>query len=232
MSINNVLTIIPAKGGSTRFKRKNIARINGKPLIAYTIENAQKTNFCKKIVVSTEDDEIAKVAISYNAEVPFIRPIELAKDPATVSDVCLHALQKIDPDGITFKTLIVLLPTAPLCSSEDIVNAYDCFLKKNGKFLISVTSFHTPPYNALRYSDDSEYLISCFPDTKYRHTKSTECPKALRSNGAIVIVNINDFKKNRSLWGNPMLGYEMPPERSIDIDTKFDFEIASFLMKN
>ncbi|MCD4676461.1 MAG: acylneuraminate cytidylyltransferase family protein [Desulfobacula sp.] len=232
MSINNVLTIIPAKGGSTRLKRKNIAKINGKPLIAYPIENAKKIGFCNKIVVSTEDEEIAKVALSYGAEVPFIRPLELAKDPATISDVCLHALENVDPEQKLYKTLIVLLPIAPLCTLEDIVEAYNYFIKKKGKFLFSVTSFDAPPYNALQYSQDGESLISCFPESEFCHTKSTECPKALRSNGAIVIVDITAFKENKSLWGNPLLGYEMPSERSIDIDTKFDFELAKFLMDN
>ncbi|MCK4784485.1 MAG: acylneuraminate cytidylyltransferase family protein [Desulfobacteraceae bacterium] len=226
------LCLIPAKGGSTRLKRKNIAEIEGKPLIAYPIENAKKTGLCGRIIVSTEDDEIAKISRKYGAEVPFIRPLELAKDPATISDVCLHALEALDPEGNIYKTLVVLLPTAPLCTHKDIINAFKIFNEKKGQFLLSVTAFDSPPYNALRYNDDGESLISCFPESEFRYTKSTECPKALRSNGAIVIVSISAFKKNRSFWGKPLLAYEMPPERSIDIDTKFELELARFFMQD
>lgn len=225
-----VLIIIPAKGGSTRFKRKNIADLYGKPLIAYPIENAVKSGLSGKIIVSTEDNEIASIARKYGAEVPFVRPMELVRDPATVSDVCLHALDNVDPSGEHYKTLIILLPTAPLTTCEDIKKAYNIFLEKKGKFLISVTECESPPYNALRYDQDKESLISCFPESEFRHTKSTECPKSLHSNGAIVIVDIASFKKKGSLWGNPILGYEMPRDRSIDIDTKFDLELAKFFM--
>jgi CMP-N-acetylneuraminic acid synthetase len=231
MGSNGVLTIIPAKGGSTRLKRKNIAEIDGKPLIAYPIENAKRSGLCERVIVSTEDREIAEIARKYGAEVPFIRPIELARDPATVSDVCLHALEKMDSDGNIFKTLIILLPTAPLCTHVDIIKAFNYFCVKRGHFLFSVTEFESPPYNALRFDEDGETLVSCFPESEFRHTKSTECPKALRSNGAIVIVDIDAFKINGSFWGVPLLAYEMPPERSIDIDTTFDLELARYFMQ-
>jgi CMP-N-acetylneuraminic acid synthetase len=230
MGNNGIIAIIPAKGGSTRLKRKNIAEICGQPLISYQIDNAKNSAICDKIIVSTEDDEIASVARKYGADTPFLRPLELARDPATVSDVCLHALDQIDPQGESYDTLLVLLPTAPLCSHEDIINAHHVFTKNKALFLMSVTESDSPPFNALRYHQDGKSLISCFPDSEFRHTKSTECPKTFHSNGAIVIVNIPAFKKNGSLWGNPILAYEMPPGRSIDIDTKFDLELARFHM--
>ena len=231
MSSKGILAIIPAKGGSTRLRRKNIAGIAGKPLIAYPIENAKKSGLCDKIVVSTEDIKIAEVARKYGAEVPFMRPLELARDPATVSDVCLHALEKIKKKGAVYRTLIILLPTAPLCNKEDIAEALDIFDKNNGRFLLSVTEFDSPPYNALRLDEDGKTLISCFPESKFQYTKSTECPMAFKSNGAIAIVNISAFKRNRSIWGSPMLAYQMPPERSIDIDNEFELKIARFLIE-
>jgi len=231
MGSKGVLTIIPAKGGSARLKRKNIAEIAGKPLIAYPIENAKGSGLCERVIISTEDREIAEIALKYGAEVPFIRPIELARDPATVSDVCLHALDMIEKEGNDYETLVILLPTSPLCTQEDIAESFKIFNKNKGQFLMSVTEFDAPPYNALRFDKDGSSLISCFPESEFYHTKSTECPKTFKSNGAIVIVNISAFKKNRSIWGNPLLAYTMPPERSIDIDTEFELKIARFLMK-
>ena len=231
MNSKGVLAIIPAKGGSTRLRRKNIAVIAGKPLIAYAIENAKTIGLCERVIVSTEDFEIAEIARKYGAEVPFIRPVELARDPATVSDVCLHALEKIDREGTAYKTLIILLPTAPLCAKEDIVKALDIFNENNGRFLLSVTEFDSPPYNALRLDEDGQNMISCFPESELQHTKSTECPRTFKSNGAIAIVNISAFKKNRSIWGTPLLAYQMPPERSIDIDNEFELKIVRLLME-
>lgn len=231
MGSKGVLAIIPAKGGSTRLKRKNIAEIAGKPLIAYPIENAKRSGLCERVIVSTEDREIAEIARKYGAEVPFIRPIELARDPATISDVCLHALDRVDKEGAVYETLVILLPTSPLCMQEDITEAFNIFNKNRGQFLLSVTEFDAPPYNALCFDEDGSSLIPCFPESEFHHTKSTECPKTFKSNGAIAIVNISALKKNRSIWGNPLLAYTMPPERSIDIDTEFELKIARFLMK-
>ena len=227
---SEIIAIIPAKGGSTRLKRKNIASMCGKPLISYQITNAIKSNLCSRIIVSTEDEEIAKVAKECGAETPFLRPLELAVDPATVSDVCLHVLNEVDPEGEKYTTLLVLLPTAPLCSVDDIHNAHNIFINNPESFLMSVTESNTPPYNALMYDQEEKRLLPCFPDSELRHTKSTECPKTVHSNGAIVMVDISAFKENGSLWGSPILAYEMPSEKSIDIDTKFDFELAQFLI--
>ena len=116
-----------------------MAPVGQKPLIAYAIENAINSGLCDKIVVSTEDIEIAEVARKYGAEVPFMRPKELARDPATVSDVCLHALEQMDKGGTLYGTLIILLPTAPLCAKDDIMEAFSIFKQNNGTFLLSVT---------------------------------------------------------------------------------------------
>jgi len=231
MGTKGVLAIIPAKGGSIRLKKKNIMELVNKPLIAYPIENANRCGLFERVIVSTEDPEIAQIAKEYGAEVPFIRPGELARDPATISDVCLHALNSLDKEGKLYDTLVILLSTAPLCRQEDIAEAIDFFKTNNGKFLLSVTACDVPPYNALRLDVDGMSLISCFPESEFRHTKSTECPQTYKSNGAIAIVDISAFKSNRSIWGKPLLAYKIPPERSIDIDTEFDLKLARFLIK-
>ena len=228
---DRVLAIIPAKAGSTRLIRKNIKKILGKPLIAYAIENAVHAGICERICVSTEDDEIAQIAREYGAEVPFMRPVHLVRDPARVVDVCLHMLDELAKQGDVYNELMVLLPTSPLCETSDVEKAYKKFKEQNGKFLMSVTEFVHPPFNALQYDLDGEHLVSCFPESRYKHTKSTECPKAFHSNGAIVIANVEAFKKVKNFYTGDLLAYEMPAERSVDIDTEFDFDFACYLME-
>lgn len=227
-----MLTIIPAKGGSTRLKKKNIAILGGKALIAYPIENAIESGVCGRVCVSTENKEIARIACKYGAEVPFLRPYRLARDPARVVDVCLHALDVLDPQENWYDILIVLLPTAPLCKANDIIQALDTFEKKDGHLLMSVTECVKPPFNALRYDGNGEYLVSCFPDSEYSYAKSTECPRTFHSNGAITIVDVDYFRKEKTFFGEGLLAYEMPNERSVDIDTSLDLDFARYLMAN
>jgi CMP-N,N'-diacetyllegionaminic acid synthase len=227
----NVLAIIPAKAGSTRLIRKNIKKILGKPLIAYAIENAIHSGTCDRVCVSTEDEEIAKIAREYGAEVPFMRPAHLVRDPARVVDVCLHMLEELAKQGDVYDELMVLLPTSPLCETSDVENAYKKYKEQNGEFLMSVTEFDHPPFNALQYDVGGAHLVSCFPKSRYKHTKSTECPKAFHSNGAIVIVNVKAFMKVKTFYAANLLAYEMPAERSVDIDTEFDFDFACYLME-
>jgi CMP-N-acetylneuraminic acid synthetase len=230
MTKNRVLAIIPAKGGSTRLARKNIKFFLGKPLIAYAIENAINLGECERICVSTEDEEIAQIAREYGAEVPVMRPEHLVMDPATVVDVCLHLLGELEKKGEVYDELIILLPTSPLCEASDVKKAYEKFKERDGAFLMSVTEYEHPPFNALQYDIDGIYLRSCFPESEYKHTKSTECPKALHSNGAIVIVNVAAFKMAKTFYSDNLLAYEMPADRSVDIDTSFDFDFACYLM--
>ena len=126
---------------------------------------------------------------------------------------------------------LACLTGAPLCAKDDIMEAFSIFKQNNGTFLLSVTEFESPPFNALCLDDDGMSLISCFPESRFRHTKSTECPRTFKSNGAIAIVDIAAFRRNRSIWGSPMLAYQMPVERSIDIDSEFDLKVARLLVE-
>lgn len=228
----NTLCLIPAKGCSTRLPRKNMLPLGGKPLIAHSIQKALSAGIFKNVCVSTEDKEIAEQAKKYGAEVPFVRPEVLAHDPATIVDVVLHALDYYKSQEILFEQVCVLLPTAPFVTIADIKNAMNIFhANGNNSALLSVTNTEFPPYNAwlINEVEEGRMLSPCFPDSAYRHTKSTECPKTYRSNGAILIVDSQTLLKGKGYQSEGIMPYVMPSERSLDIDTELEYQFAVFL---
>ena len=146
--MNNTLCLIPAKGCSTRLPKKNLLPLGGVPLIGRTIQKAIASNCFKTICVSTEDEEIASVAKTYGAEVPFIRPDELSRDPSTIVDVMMHAIEYYKTKGEDYEKLCVLLPTAPFVTVDDIESAMVVFNNSHENVLLSVTNTEFPPYNA------------------------------------------------------------------------------------
>jgi len=234
--VKKSICLIPAKGASTRLPRKNVLPLNGRPMIAYAIKKAINSNIFHTICVSTEDEEIASVSRDYGAEVPFIRPTNLSKDPATIVDVMLHALDFYNKNDVHYHDMTVLLPTAPFVSVSDILEAHKVFDRSSGHALMSVTRTEYPPYNTWLISgsdtDEDNYLMPCFPESPYKHTKSTECPDTYRSNGAILIVETDDFQKMRGYQGGRITPYIMPPEKSLDIDTRYEYMFAKYLMES
>ena len=176
-----------------------------------------------RLILSTEDREVADIAESFGIEVPFLRPNELASDPAGVSDTALHAIEQLEALGEYYRTLVILLPTCPLRTAEDIRAAYQMFLQKNRPFLMSVSEFSHTPLAALQQSADGT-LDPFMP--QYFGRKSQEMPPAYRPNGAIHVLDVEAFKRERSYLANPLVGYVMPLERSIDIDTEEDLKAA------
>lgn len=221
------LCLIPAKGGSTRLRRKNILPLGGKPLIAWAIEAARQSGVIDRLVVSTEDEEIAAVARQWGAEVPFMRPPELARDPAGVVDVALHALEELRRQGEEYRNLVILLPTCPFRMAEDIRAACALFQEKGASFLMSVSRYEHTPFAALRL-DGGHLLTPYFP--QYIGRKSQEMPVAHRANGAIHVLDVAAFEAARSYYAQPLVGYEMPRERSVDIDTEHDLRLAESLL--
>ncbi|NOQ81336.1 MAG: NTP transferase domain-containing protein [Methylophaga sp.] len=229
--IVDTLCLIPAKGCSTRLPRKNMLPLGGEPLISRTIKKALKSGVFKTVCVSTEDQEIAEVAEKQGADVPFMRPEILSHDPATIVDVVLHALEYYQCQGEHFERVCVLLPTAPFVTISDINNAMDVFNERDGNALLSVTTTEFPPYNAwlINGTENESKLIPCFPESPYRATKSTECPEAYRSNGAILIVNSQAIQNYNGYQSGGIIPYIMPSIRSLDIDTELEYQFAVFL---
>jgi CMP-N-acetylneuraminic acid synthetase len=223
-----ILGLIPAKGSSTRLRTKNIRRLGGKTLLEWAVCALKKSGLTDRIIVSTEDKKVAKVARQAGAEIPFMRPAQLAKDPAGVSQVALHALEMLREQGDTYDILIITLPTCPFRSAQDICEAYSMFKKQNASFLMSVCRFPHTPFGAWEISKKN---IARPFFSKYAGIQSTRHPKAYRPNGAVHILNVEAFKKAGTYIGQPLFAYEMPEERSIDIDTEEDFSYAEFKIK-
>ena len=225
----SALCIIPAKGSSTRLKRKNLLEIQGKPLVTIAVEKVIESRIFDSVIVSTEDKEIAALSVSSGASVPFLRRPELSRDPSTILDVVLDVLDHLGPETTSFDSLCIVLPTSPLMTVEDIRAAHSLYLKEMSAAVMSICETDAPPFNAWLKSPTGD-LEPCFPDSAYQRTKSTECPTTYRSNGAIVICGVKALLKDRDYRNMRLVPYEMPKERSIDIDTFLDFKLAQILI--
>ena len=218
-----VLGLIPAKGGSTRLAKKNIRPLAGRSLLAWTADAARASGVIDRLVVSTEDEEVAEAARALGIDVPFRRPLELARDPAGVVHVALHALDTLEAAGERYDTLVTMLPTCPLRSAEDIRGAYDLFIERQRPFVLSVSEFEHTPFAALGPTPDDR-LEPYMP--QYFGRKSQEMPKAYRPNGAVHVLDVAAFRKAKTDLAQPLVGYVMPRARSFDIDTEDDLRAA------
>jgi CMP-N-acetylneuraminic acid synthetase len=223
-----LICFIPAKLSSTRLKEKNILKINGKELIYYPIKAAKETGlFGDNIFLSTESHKIKKIAIKYGAKVPYLRNKKLSHDPYGVSDVLLEFFEK-QPEYKSFDIVVILLPTFPMILSNDIKEALTLFIKGKFKTLMSVTEMH---HNTLRSVYVRDYkIVPLFADKISK--KYQELEKTYTINGAITIIKIKDFLIAKNYFIYPIGAYNIPIKRSVDIDTKFDYMLAKFLMEN
>lgn len=221
----NICTIITARGGSKGIPRKNIKLLNKKPVISYSIEASTKNNLVT--YVTTEDDEIAKISREYGAKV-INRPQELAKDDSTSVDVILHALHHLEKKGTLPDFFVLLQPTSPLRTKEDVKNAIDLFIAKDCDALISVCEIdHT---SMLSLKIENKFLVPTCDET-FLNTRRQELPTYYSANGAIYITTPESLRKRKTFYPTKTIPYIMPKERSVDLDTPFDFKLAEFLLK-
>jgi len=222
-----VLAIIPARGGSKGIPRKNIRLLAGKPLIAYSIETALKSRYIDRIIVSTEDEEIAKIAKIYGAEV-IKRPKELARDETPTIDAVKHVLEFLKKKENYIPDIIILLqPTSPLRSVEDIDNAVELFLNNDCEGIISLCEAKSPPYWSFRIR---KRYIEPILGWDFLHKRRQDVPKSYAPNGAIYITTVKNLYRYNGFLSKKTMAYIMPFERSIDIDEEIDFKFAEFLL--
>ena len=207
--------------------RKNILPLAGKSLLQWAVEAAEQAELFDRIVVSTEDSEIAQAARALGPYVPFVRPTELAEDMVDVDCVVLDVLSELEARGEVYDTVCILLATSPLRTAEDITLAYDLFDSREEPNLISVTAFEHCPFWAQGLTPTGQ-LVPHFP--RLYDTKRQELPDAFRPNGAIHILNVAWFKKVKSYTSPPIIGFVMPRERSIDIDSIGDLVEAELML--
>jgi N-acylneuraminate cytidylyltransferase/CMP-N,N'-diacetyllegionaminic acid synthase len=224
-----VLAIIPARGGSKRLPRKNILDLNGKPLIAWTIDAALKSKYIDKTIVSTDDKEIADISTKYGAEVPFIRPAHLSTDTASSIDVVFHAVEFLKKNNEQYDIVILLQPTSPLRTTKDINKALE-MLNNKTKAVISVCETDHPPLWSNTLPEDHSMKDFIRPEIKNK--RSQDLPKFYRLNGAIYISEVNYLKINNGFLGEQTKAFIMPRERSIDIDSLLDFILVKEVIKH
>lgn len=226
-----VLCTICARGGSKGVKNKNIKELCGKPLIAYTIEQAVASELFEHIVISTDSDAIASVAKEYGAEVFFKRSAEMASDTAGKLDVIRDAFVRSEVHyQETFDYLIDLDATAPLRSVEDIINSFNQLLKNNNDNLITaMPSRRSPYFNLIEVDLNGKVTLSKKLDGTV--LRRQDAPKSYDMNASIYIWKRNAILNENSLFLDSTGLYVMPEERSIDIDNELDFEFVEFLMR-
>ena len=226
----NILGLIPARGGSKELPRKNIKPLLGKPLIAWTIEQALASKYLDRVVVSTDDKEIAEISKKYGAGVPFIRPKELAKDSAKGINVVLHAIDwfKKGDRQKQYDLIMLLQPTSPLRKSEDIDKSIEYLFLKEAKAIASVCDVDHHPLWANILPENGCMKDFIRPETTNKNRQ--ELPVFYRLNGAIYLAYCNYIKERKSFFGKETFAYIMPKERSTDIDNKIDFELVQIIM--
>ena len=216
------LAIIPARGGSKRLARKNVIDFLGRPIIAYTIEAARESGCFARVVVSTEDAQIAQVARSHGAMV-CTRSAALASDAATVVEVCLDVLDREAAAGRSYERFCCLYATAPLRGAADIRAVMDLVVPGAHDFAMAVTTYDLAPYRARRRGADGT-LAPLWPDLAGR--KAQEMGEILVNNGSTYGAGVAAFRHHRNFHGPGLRGHVMARARSVDIDIAEDLELA------
>lgn len=233
-----ILAIIPARGGSKGIPRKNIKALCGKPLITWTIEEAKKSRYITRTIVSTDDPEIAEVAKAYGAEVPFLRPAEISQDLSTDVEFLLHALDWLkEYEGYEPEIVLRLPPTSPLRTAAQIDEGIETLLKNpEADAVRPIAEAPKHPYKLWKIAEDNVFLEPFFPksftgfDEPYNLPRQL-FPKAYIHTGAMDIIRVRAIREQKSTSGEKLAHFFMPAEDSINIDHPIDFEIAEFLMQ-
>lgn len=226
-----VLAVIPARGGSKGVPRKNIRSVCGRPLITYTIEHARAAqHLFYRIIVSTDDEEIATVARAYGAEVPFLRPANLARDESPMIPMLQHAVDFIEKqDGVRMDWICLLQPTEPFRTVSDIEQCLRLGFAGGCDSVISVVRvFATHPILMKRIEDDV-LLPFCVEEREGTRRQDYQ-PAAYMRNGSIYLSRRDVLMEQGSIWGQTIRPYVMPLERSVSIDTELDLKLAELMM--
>ena len=229
--IPKVLGVIPARGGSKGVPRKNIRPVCGRPLIAYTIEHTQMArHLFHRVIVSTDDEEIATIAARHGAEVPFVRPASLARDDSPVIPMLQHAVEFVErQDGMRMDWICLLQPTEPFRTLEDFERCLELGFVGDCDSVISVVQvFATHPI-LMKRIEGGQLIPFCVEEREGTRRQEYR-PAAYMRNGSIYLTKRDVLMKQHSIWGQIIRPYVMPPERSVSIDTEIDLKLAELMM--
>lgn len=229
MSKKKIIAIIPARSGSKGIKNKNIKYLNNRPLIAYTIDAALRCKFIDYVFVSTDSKKYAEISIEYGANVPFLRSKKNSSDNASSIDAVIEVLDELKKIDKNFDIIIFLQPTSPLRSFQDIHNSLNLFITKNASAVVSINKVRHPPHwcNTL----PENLSMNKFIDTKYLNKPRQVFKDYFTLNGAISIFKADIIEKDFNIYKDGTYAYIMDERNSIDIDSKFDFQLAELMLK-
>jgi CMP-N-acetylneuraminic acid synthetase len=219
------LCIIPARGGSKRFPRKNVALLAGKPLIAYAIDAARESGVFDQVCVSSEDEEILKIASEFGADARK-RDSKLSSDTAQMKHVCAAVLEEYQKQGKDYDAFALLPPTNPMRTAEDVKEAYNIFTSNECNFVMSVIRHGDPPQRAV-------WVKNGFVEPYFglKHMKpAQELDDVFHDDGSIIFAKTVAFTEEGDFYGTKVLPYFIPRERSVDIDYPEDLQLAEFLL--
>jgi N-acylneuraminate cytidylyltransferase len=227
------LFLIPARYGSKGLPRKNIKMLRGKPLISYSLEFAiENADLSKDIIcLSSDDEEVIEISKNYpKVQIPFIRPAKFSTDSASTFDVILHALDYYSKQKVFFETLILLQPTSPLRINEDFYLLNKIFRESQCDMAVSVRKSKDNPYFSLFEESKDGFLRRVNPNGSYKTRQ--ECPEVYVYNGSMYFVKVDCFLEKGNFNFDKIVKYEMPFERSVDIDYPIDWLTAEFYLSN
>jgi len=217
-----VVAVIPARAESKGIQNKNLINIGGKPLISWSIEAALKAKTIDEIIVTSDGDEILGLANSYSEVTVLKRPKELAEDHTPTAPVVTHALKELEINVEQYDYLILLQPTSPLRDHKDIDAAFNTLKSSNANALISVTQPEHHPLKCFTYN--TEGYLEGLVNNEYPFMPRQVLPKAYQPNGAIYIINLEEFLEKETFFTNRTITYEMSAQKSIDLDRPQDIE--------
>jgi len=223
-----MIAIVPARGGSKGLPGKNIKELFGKPLIAYTIEVALKSRYIDEVIVSTDDPDIATIAHGFGAKCPGLRPSELAQDSSRAIDVYLYTIELLNSSRVDqIHEFVVLQPTSPLRSVEDIDATIDLFYRHKADSAVTFTK-ESHPISWHKRLDIDGRIIPLDGDEKLLNRQNI--PETYYPNGAVYVFRFELLKKLGSYYTDNSFAHLMPSNRSVDIDTIDDFLYAEYLI--
>jgi len=216
------LAIIPARGGSKRIPRKNIKDFLGKPIIAYSIEAALKSDLFDEVMVSTDDKEIAEIAIKYGAKVPFLRSEKNADDYATTVDVLIEVIEKYKAQGRTFENIACLYPSAPFTTSNKLSEAYSVLISKKLDVVFPVMPFSFPIQRSLKMHEGKlEYF---YPE--FENSRSQDLENTYHDAGQFYFINTSSLLINKSILSKNTGAILITELQAQDIDNETDWKLA------
>jgi pseudaminic acid cytidylyltransferase len=225
-SIRNI-AIIPARGGSKRIPRKNIKLFYGKEIISYSVETALKSNLFEEVMVSTDDAEIAEIAVKYGASVPFLRTPSNSNDVAGISEVIIEVLEKYKSQHINFDNVCCILATAPFLNDQDLKHSYQKLTSSYYDSVFPVVKYSFPIQRAMQFSGNKIQMI--WPENKTK--RSQDLIPSFHDAGLFYWIKSDIIQKEKTLWTNNASAIEISEQIAQDIDTPEDWEMAELKYK-